>query len=372
MTANLENISVTLVSVLTAFEAGMRKLQPLMIPAIRDELDVHEPVLAAVRASLATEDGDAGLEENRRELLRACDLMMQAVRNFGRGEDLQDAFISALRASRKICRAEEALFPLCRLSPAVYRYFLEPAADVLPEGSTGDPGIGLFHVGANKDLRTRGGYSIYIPSSPSSTSDWPLVIALHGGYSHGRDFIWSWIREARSRDFVLLAPTSQAMTWSIGRVDADGELLMRHLEEVCSRVPIDRNRILLTGMSDGGTFALALGLSRENTFSNIAPVSCALPPVDLRNASGKRVLWIHGAQDWIFPVDRTVQACRYLKQSGVEIQLKVIPDLAHAYPREENDTMMKWFGIGGIVPPGAINRSGLSIPGPEPLHDSNE
>ncbi|HPC86832.1 MAG TPA: dienelactone hydrolase family protein [Smithellaceae bacterium] len=347
MTTNLENLSATLVSVLTAFEAGMRKLHPLAIPAIRGELAVHEPVLAAVRASLVTEDGNAGPEDGRRELMRACDFLLQAVRNFGREEDLQDAFFSALRASRKTYRAQEALFPLCRLFPAVDRYFLEPGAEVPPEMATGDSVTGLFHIGANRDLHTRGGYSLYIPPAPFGEHARSLVVALHGGYGHGRDFIWTWIREARSRGFVLCAPTAQAMTWSIGRVETDAQMLLRHLEEVCTRVSIDRNRILLTGMSDGGTFALALGLTQENIFSKIAAVSCALPPVKINRAEEKHVLWIHGAQDWIFPVQRTVQACRYLQQSGVDIKLKVIPDLSHAYPCEENDTILKWFGIEG-------------------------
>ena len=71
MPANLESISVTLVFVLTAFAAGMRRLQPLMISAIRGALAVHEPVLAAVRASLGTEESVAGSEDGRREHLRA-------------------------------------------------------------------------------------------------------------------------------------------------------------------------------------------------------------------------------------------------------------------------------------------------------------
>lgn len=344
MTTNLENLSATLISVLTAFEAGMRRLHPLAVPDIRGELAVYEPVLTVVRASLETEDGDAGPEDGRQALLRACDFLLQAVRNFGREDNLQDAFLSALRASRRTCRAQEALFPLCRLFPAVHRYFLETGADVLPEATSGDSSVGLLHVGANRDLRTRGGYSLYIPPASSGERARPLVVALHGGYSHGRDFIWTWLREARSRRFVLLAPTSEAMTWSIGRIDLDGKALTQHLEEVCSRIPVDRSRILLTGMSDGGTFALALGLSGNSSFPSIAPVSCALPPVDTRQAGGKRVFWVHGAQDWIFPVERTVQACRVLRQSGVDIRLKVIPDLSHAYPREANGMILQWFG----------------------------
>ncbi len=138
------------------------------------------------------------------------------------------------------------------------------------------------------------------------------------------------------------------MTWSISNIEVDERPLNRHLDQVCSRFHIDRSRVLLTGMSDGGTFALAMGMSGNSVYQNIAPLSCALPPVDLRCAKGKRILWVHGAQDWIFPVNWTVQACKDLLQSGADVQLKVIEDLSHTYPHEANETILKWFGIGGI------------------------
>lgn len=144
------------------------------------------------------------------------------------------------------------------------------------------------------------------------------------------------------------------MTWSITNVEHDGKLLDRHLKDIFSRIHIDRSRILFTGMSDGGTFALGLAFSGTISCDTVAPVACALPPVNLQNAKGKRIFWVHGAQDWIFAADRAVQACRLLQQAGVDVKLKMIEDLSHAYPREANDTILTWFGIGkrgGILPP---------------------
>jgi len=346
----LENIVETLIHVSKEFEAGLRRLNPLSLSDIRESLLVHLEPLVAVRSSLLATDTSAIDESVQSGLLRACDFMLSAIRNFANEEDLQAAYISALRAARKYCRVQEALFPLCGVFPEVNQYFLESGVSfvAMPAEKTHHVETGIIHVGSDQNRYARGGYSLYIPETYSPDRACPLVIALHGGFSHGRDFIWTWLREARSRGFVLFAPTSQAMTWSIANVEADGQPLNRHLEEVYSRVHIDRSRILLTGMSDGGTFALALGMSGNLTYPAIAPVSSALPPVDWRQVKGKRILWVHGAQDWIFPVSWAVQSCRDLQQAGADIKLKVIDDLSHTYPREANDTILKWFGIVGI------------------------
>lgn len=342
-----EQIVEILIHAAKAFDAGLRRMNPLALSDIRLGLLDHLGPLARAREFLLA-GGSGNLEETVQSgLLRAGDFIMNAIRNFADEEDLQAAYISALRAARKHCRALEALYPLCSNFPDVNRYFLEPGAKALspPLDKPAGGETGIVHVGSNRDLHARGGYSLYIPETDTPEHSRPLVVALHGGYSHGRDFLWMWLREARSRGLVVMAPTAQAMTWSITDVGVDEEPLSRHLEDVCSRVRIDRSRMLVTGMSDGGTFALALAMSENSPYSAAAPVACALPPADFRLMKGKRILWVHGAQDWIFPVARTIQACRYLQQAGADIELRVIGDLSHAYPREANDAILNWFGI---------------------------
>ena len=51
------------------------------------------------------------------------------------------------------------------------------------------------------------------------------VVALHGGSGSGRDFLWTWLREARGRRFLLAAPTAQGPTWSLMGPDLDSRNL---------------------------------------------------------------------------------------------------------------------------------------------------
>ena len=46
-------------------------------------------------------------------------------------------------------------------------------------------------------------------------------MALHGGSGHGRLFLWSWLREARARGVILVAPTAIGDTWSLMEPDMD-------------------------------------------------------------------------------------------------------------------------------------------------------
>ncbi len=342
---NLQPITAALLETSAALDSAMRRLNPLALADLRQELLVHIEPLRDIRKFLHDENPSAADDIILAGLLRACDFLSAAIRNFANEEDLQAAYIAALRAARKHCRALEALFGLCPHFPNIDRYFRETAG--LPDSTRACNAVnietGLAHIGHNLNLHARGGYSLFIPETCSSGRAAPLIVALHGGYSHGRDFLWTWLAHARSRGYVLFAPTSQAMSWSIGHAATDAQLLLKHLDEIFGRVFIDRSRILLAGMSDGGTYALDLALSPGSIFQKVVCVACALAPVDLRQAQGKRIFWIHGAQDWIFPVSYAVQSVKQLKSAGADIRMKVLPDLCHAYPREENGAILDWF-----------------------------
>ena len=65
-----------------------------------------------------------------------------------------------------------------------------------------------MHVGG--PAGTRGAFSLYVPEYYDPARAWPLVVAMHGGSGNGGAFLWSWLREARTRGFILLAPTAAA------------------------------------------------------------------------------------------------------------------------------------------------------------------
>ena len=67
---------------------------------------------------------------------------------------------------------------------------------------------------------------------------------------------------------------------------------------------------------------------------------------NLARARGRRVRLCHGALDWLFPVALARAARDELERAGAEIEYREIGDLSHAYPREENDGILRWLGVG--------------------------
>ena len=170
-------------------------------------------------------------------------------------------------------------------------------------------------------------------------------LAMAGYVRLTRGPLWTWLREARSRCFLLLAPTSTGTTWSILSPEVDGAAITSVLEDVRRKWDVDSDRILLTGISDGGTFALVNSLQSGSPFSDFAVIACVLPPADLQMARGKRIYWVHGALDWMFPVKDAQRAAKMLEQAGAHITLRVVHDLSHTYPRDENARILEWFRV---------------------------
>jgi phospholipase/carboxylesterase len=120
------------------------------------------------------------------------------------------------------------------------------------------------------------------------------------------------------------------------------------LEQVAQRWQVDRTRLLLTGMSDGGTFTLLSGLDEDSPFTHLAPVAASFHPLLLtmaepRRVAGLPVYLVHGALDWMFPVTVARTAQRAVTAAGAKVVYREIADLSHAYPREEGSAMLDWL-----------------------------
>jgi len=148
---------------------------------------------------------------------------------------------------------------------------------------------------------------------------------------------------------MLIAPTSRDRTWSLNAPALDGQVLVGMVDWLDEKWGIDRERVLLTGLSDGGTMTLLVGLGEDAPFTHLAPVAGVLHPHNfatgnLDRARGKKIQLIHGALDWMFPVNLAREAARVLDESGAEITYREIEDLSHTYPREENARLLDWLG----------------------------
>jgi phospholipase/carboxylesterase len=129
-------------------------------------------------------------------------------------------------------------------------------------------------------------------------------------------------------------------------VDAEG--LRQMVASVGRRYPIDPARVLLTGMSDGATYALMAGLRDGMPFTHLAPACGVLHPVllaggGIARAAGRPIYLVHGALVWMFPVHTARLARQALLAAGARLVYREIADLSHTYPRDENPAILDWL-----------------------------
>lgn len=247
------------------------------------------------------------------------------------------------------CLAQAALFPLRRVLPPLDAWLIEAGFEHrLPAlAETPRPGVPVGFFNASNRFDQRGGFTLFVPEDYRPERAWPLVVALHGGFGHGGDFVWTWLRAARARGWLLLAPTSLGSTWSLQGPDVDAGALDRMLDFVAGRWNVDPDRRLLTGLSDGATYTLLHGLRPDSPFTHLAPGAGVLHPQNFVNgnlwrAAGRRIRLLHGTFDWMFPVALAREAARILEGAGAQILYDEIDDVAHAWPGERNGPILEW------------------------------
>jgi phospholipase/carboxylesterase len=350
--AVVDDIVAVLPPLLNALDALAfvgRHLNPPDFGRVMQTIGTPEDALQALRSRL---DGWSPQFEPVGTALRAAsDATLKAFAGLREVERGDGDLVAVFRALRYGPRALEALYALAERFPPVSDFFLDPSLREDAEfKSRFDPPAakdgGVFHY--DNEPGSRGGFSLYVPEYYTPDRAWPLVMALHGGSGHGRGFLWSWLRDARSFGTILVAPTATGPTWALMGDDADTPNLLRILDEVRGRYAIDARRLLLTGMSDGGTFCYVSGLEGTSPFTHLAPIAATFHPLMAGMADAERlcelpVFMVHGRLDWMFPVQVARRAKDLLSAAGARVTYRELDDLSHCYPREVNAEIVEWL-----------------------------
>jgi phospholipase/carboxylesterase len=326
-----------------------RYVTPFEFAAVLRAAGTPDEELRTVRPRLDRWPDD--FADVRATLIAACDNVLAGFDGLRAVAEQGDDFRSAYRALRHVPRAMEALYALAPRLPPVSAFFLDATVredadlrtklEVTPGANTG-----VAHF--DNEPGSRGGFSLYVPEYYTPDRAWPLVLALHGGSGNGRAFLWSWLRDARSFGAIVIAPTATGNTWALMGDDTDTPNLMRMLEYVRSNWNIDPTKLLLTGMSDGGTFSYVSGLETASPFTHLGPIAASFHPMLAQMADDARlrglpIYLVHGKLDWMFPVEMARNADEALSAAGARVNYREIEDLSHTYPREVNAPMLRWL-----------------------------
>ena len=148
----------------------------------------------------------------------------------------------------------------------------------------------------------RGGI-LYVPEQYHPTAPAPLIVALLGGGGQARS--WERLYEpCEEHGIVLLAPESRGRTWDAiqGMFGPDVVFLDSALEYVFARCAIDPKKIALAGFSDGASYALSLGPSNGDLFSELIAFSPGFSYPEEPIIGRPKVFISHGSEDRVLPV----------------------------------------------------------------------
>ncbi|OUS11309.1 hypothetical protein A9Q89_09255 [Gammaproteobacteria bacterium 53_120_T64] len=286
---------------------------------------------------------DAGLHDFHDALARASRYFSDAFDTFmaAGGESFNQNF---LKSRFYFCKGLERLYhlrlELGLLEPWWYTeaaYALKNSLDPLFVET--ELPVGLMHKLGSE---THAPYSLYVPEAYNADCARPLLICLHGAYGAGEEFIWTWMRIAKSAGYILLAPNSMDMTWSVLYPPTDVDAISAAFDEVCSQYNVDRDRVFLTGLSDGATFSYLLAFARPELFAGVAPIAGELSQVADRmlrkKAAGDVPFFVvHGVKDHIFAIRSVRSTCGLLEHLGYNLRFDELPDWGHAYPYRINE-----------------------------------
>lgn len=179
-------------------------------------------------------------------------------------------------------------------------------------------------------------YRLIVPQSVDLGRPTPLVFAFHGFLLDSKDLMarYSKLPElAEKEKFILVFPQGLERRWEIfAKKNRDVAFFDALHTKIEREYDVDRNRIYVTGMSNGGYFSNLLAAQRSDVIAAIAPHSGGPGLLTLSGVRSERkypVLVIHGTLDNIVPPAEGRNTRDLYKDEGHEVELIEIRGLRH-------------------------------------------
>lgn len=163
---------------------------------------------------------------------------------------------------------------------------------------------------------------LYVPEGLEPDVAVPLMVMFHGAGGFPEKVLPFLEEHADKNRFLILAPHSIYPTWDlvIGGNGPDLERLNNALTEVSSRYRIDPDHLAFAGFSDGGSYALSIGLTNGDIASHVIVFSGGFMSVFMQEGA-PQVFISHGLVDEQLPIETSGRKhATKLKAAGYDVE----------------------------------------------------
>jgi predicted peptidase len=241
------------------------------------------------------------------------------------------------------------LLTLFALLPVVLAGAMLQGADS-PDENGAVPGQ---QVARQSSIETEAGevtvrYWLYAPKTASpDSSKQPLVLFLHGAGERGTDMelVKKWgppqqVEGGKQLPFLLISPQCpEDERWDV-------EVLAKFVESLSEKLPVDRQRIYVTGLSMGGYGTWMLLAARPEMFAAGVPI-CGGGDAESADRLTSIPIWaFHGDEDTAVPLQRSQEMVEAIERAGGKrAKLTVYPGVGHNSwsPTYDNPEVYQWL-----------------------------
>lgn len=201
----------------------------------------------------------------------------------------------------------------------------------------------------NSDIYFNFGYVQYLPKDYDETKKYPLVFFLHGAGERGTDLdaamrhgYMKYVREeGREYPFIFVAPQCpNSKFWGCYT-----ESLIAFLDYICETLPIDADRIYLTGLSMGGTGSWMLAMADPSRFAALAPVCGTGIYWNAGMIKNIPIYAYHGDCDEVVPVHESINMVKMVNKNGGNAKIEICYGVGHDSWEQAygDDRLLNWM-----------------------------
>ena len=235
--------------------------------------------------------------------------------------------------------ANKIFAPGAKYADAIVRSTPAPACAASPKPHFNLP-PGDYWMTLDKGPITGWPYILHIPEEYRPDESIPAILYLSGGPGRATDGMSNARNTEETTGYILIYPQARGYWWDPESIDMTRELL----RELKTQVAIDPDRLYLTGMSNGGTGAFLYATIWPDQFAASVPLMGAgygspskQSPLG-ENVSALPMLFIHGDQDKVIPMDSSTDAVDKLKGTdrSAPLSLIILPGKGHELVLDDN------------------------------------
>ena len=201
----------------------------------------------------------------------------------------------------------------------------------------------------NSDKYFNFNYVKNLPKDFDESKKYPIVFFLHGSGERGNDLdaasLHGYMKYVRENDadypFIFIAPQCPLdKFWGCYT-----ESLLGFVDYICATLPVDMDRVNLTGLSMGGTGTWMLAMAAPEKFAAIAPVCGSGIYWNGAALSKTPVFVYHGDCDDVVPIQDSIEMIKSVNKNGGKAEIKILYGVGHDAWNEayKGDELYKWL-----------------------------